>query len=86
MNKTVEKPNVKRPAQPSKEVAVKTAKAGKARIAKGTIKYNKFLNAWQCFNAAGKMMLSIGSLDMASKAYPDYVVIGNTIGNVKGGQ
>ena len=42
----------------------------------GKIVYNKYINSWQCINAKGDMVLSIGDLESAKKMYPDFVVKG----------
>ena len=55
-------------------VAPKQAKAVTAKAA-GKIVFNPNLGAWRCINAQGRLMLSIGSLELATKAYPDFTVI-----------
>lgn len=53
-------------------VAVKTGKAGGQ--ASGTIRYNHLLDSWQCRDASDRMVLSIGSKELAIQSFPTFTV------------
>lgn len=73
-------------AKTTATAAVKTDGKGTKPVGKpvgkpnGYIVYNKFLNSWRCVNARGRTVMSANSLKIATAAYPDFVVKGDTNG------
>lgn len=59
-------------AKPAPVAAKQTVRTGGR--ASGIIRYNKFIDAWQCIDANRRMVLSIGSKEAAIAAYPGFIV------------